>query len=165
MADEQAPDFSGAEGQAAAKPKKPLPTPVRNLILAGLAIFVALILVWTGNLRRDAARREALGQSSIALAEALADHVLLASREPAKLQRLVEKIAAAAKYKSLTVAAADGRVVASTDRTLAGRNLDGYKDINQEPDVRTSGGDVSIRRGVYLGSNNRIGAIVILVDR
>lgn len=144
-----------------ADPKQPLPAPVRMAIAAGLMLLLLLIVAGVGVINARKTKEQAFRQSVSALAAALSEQVLLADRSGAKATQTLQKIAQDSGYKSISLVDSRGRVFASTDRTRENQDMPGFKEATDAVKLSWSDGHLTGTRGVFLGSNNRIGAIEV----
>lgn len=140
--------------------KKPLPMPIRMIIGAGIILLLFIILGWSFS-RNAAKREEEVFKSSVsALSVALTQDVLLSDRNKGDT-RLLQNIADAAGYSSISLANSRGRIYSSTDLTQLNKEIERFERVDSEVKISHEGGKIVGTRGVYLGSNNRIGAIIV----
>lgn len=140
--------------------KKPLPMPIRMIIAAGIILLLFIILGWSFS--RSAAKREetAFKSAVSALSAALTQDVLLADRNKGD-SRLLQNIADASGYSSISLVDNRGRIYSSTDLTQLNKEVERFERVDTEVKITHEGDKMTGTRGVYLGSNNRIGAIIV----
>lgn len=143
---------------------KPLPMPIRLTIAAGIVILLIVIVGWAGVANAKSQRRDAFSQGVTALGASLTESVLLSDRDRAKTGQLLQRIATEAGYSSISLTDGRGKIFASTDRTMENQDLPDFAKVSTETVVRTVNGKWVATRGVYLGSNNRIGAIQVTLS-
>ncbi|MCG9895702.1 MAG: hypothetical protein MH204_09525 [Fimbriimonadaceae bacterium] len=124
------------------------------LIGAALSVFLLSAMILTAQARaRHVAARELLARS---VAAALVADLL--EQRPARLRLQLERIAKAGGFRRITVAAPDGRVIASTQTATA---LDRP---SMETRVSRDREDEVIRTPIYLAEGNPLGLLEIRMD-
>jgi len=137
--------------------------PIRIAIAAGIVILLLVVVAWAGSMNAKGQRREAFGQGVTALSAALTESVLLSDRDQEKTSKLLERIATDAGYTSISLSNGRGKIFASTDRTKLNQDFPDFDRVSSETNIRNDGGSWVASRGVYLGSNNRIGGIEVIL--
>ncbi len=143
---------------APAKPVKKfrIPAPVM-IALVVVAIYIISVMVLRAQV--TAARRTAFAQGVDALASTLEKPLI--ARDKVGLQDLATGIAQAGHYERVTIAEQDGTVLASTETLSEGKKLDGLSAAPTKTEIKTVNGRWRATRGVFIGGNNRVGALLI----
>lgn len=132
---------------------------VRQTVLAGIALVLLGLTWFTGTLRADQAKREALGQGLSGLSVTVREDVL--RKDAGRLRLTATNVATAGGFASVTFTDANGNVLASTDGTLKGKTLDHMKKPPLNPEIKSVEGVQTMFKAVTLGEDNVIGGISV----
>lgn len=144
--------------------KKPIPPWVLWLAL-GVAILMSFVFQsWMAGRRVEATRRQEIARGIQATASTLT-FLVLDRNSQRKLRDAVDGIARAGNYSVVTIADANGNVLASTDRRLATTKVPGLSNAPLEARVETAPGRYVVTAAIALGGTNSIGALRVELIR
>jgi hypothetical protein len=177
------PEVATTQAEAKTAEKKPMPPWLRWVVGAAVVLALLATVILAGNLRTARMDRERFQQGVDALAGSV-QRPLLDYREPltesnrAKLNELVSAVQDEADYETVVLTNREGRVIATTDRRLEGEvmtdvveHIEAIEERMQEdPEagaahVREVDGNWRAVKGIWLGTNNPIGGLVVEDDR
>ncbi|MBS1709163.1 MAG: hypothetical protein JSS65_10645 [Armatimonadetes bacterium] len=150
-----------SEEQAAPVEKKPMPSWLRQLILACVAVLIIMLVFWSATLRMEGVRRKELSRGVDAVSSLLTASIL--ERKPDKMRQTLQTLAAAGGYEKVTVTDQTGAVLASTDRTVDGKTIAELSGAPTPAKLRLDQGRYVIVRAINLGEGNAIGGLEVVV--
>lgn len=133
----------------------------RAILLAVVALVLLALIAWSGQVRAERLRREALAQGVDALSAACAPVVIPAINSPARLRPFISSVREAGGYSLVAIADSSGRVIAATDTRLVGQALPSLKGPPIPTKLAIVNGRLRAIRAIVLGTNNVVGGLLV----
>jgi hypothetical protein len=147
------------EGQVVAR--REISPITRAILLAVAALVLLALVVWSGQVRAERLRREALAQGVDALSAACAPVVIPALTSPARLRPFISSIREAGGYSLVAISDSSGKVIAATDTRLVGQTLPSLKGPPTPTKLAFVNGRLRAIRAIVLGTNNVVGGLLV----
>lgn len=155
---------NGTQSEPEPKPARTVHPAVRFLAVGLSAAAALALLIFLQGMRASAMQREAFGRGIDGLAAAMAQPIIESNSQVFenrrdRLQRTVEGIRAAGGYESVTVADAQGLVIATTDLKFRGQTLKELADGKQKSRVNHVNGILVATSGVFTEGGAKVGGL------
>jgi hypothetical protein len=146
---------------------QPVTTPspaLRQIAMAAIALVLIALVSVALEIQARGRERAALGKGLDSLGATLVVPLLEArsvvnTNRAARLQPLVEGIAEAGGYESVTLTDADGAVLATTDTRLKGQVVEPLKSAPEKAAVGDADGAIQADRAIVGPGGERLGAV------
>jgi hypothetical protein len=159
---------NGTESVTEATPVRTVHPAVRFLAVGLSAAAALALLIFFQGMRASAMQREAFARGIDGLASAMAQPIIESNsrvyeNRRDRLQKTVEGIRAAGGYESVTVADAQGLVIATTDLKFRGQTLKELAEGKQKTRVENVNGVLVAISGVFTEGGAQVGGLRVEV--
>lgn len=143
--------------------KTELPAWARPLIFFGAGIVLAGLVGWSSLISAEGKKRESIARSVDALAETMPEYFI--QRSFTKIERMVTKVVDSAGYETVTVTDPQGKVIASSNRAMSGKDIGDLKNSITKARLGTDGDVYVIRRSIFLAGDTKLGGLEVRIKR
>ena len=135
----------------------------RPVIFFGAGLLLAGLVGWSSLISAEGKKRESIARSVDALAETMPEYFI--QRSFTKIERMVTKVVDSAGYETVSVTDPQGKVIASSNRAMSGKDIGELKNSITKARLGTDGDVYVIRRSIFLAGDTKLGGVEVRIKR